>query len=72
MEYSGKTERCKVRIIAPGGWLADYNGQVCDAIFYEGDINPQIDTEQLKPPIPRWQSAKARDLERVAQEEGEE
>ncbi len=65
MEYSGKREEAKVRIKqgAPG-FLAKYVGQECDAILYD-DGHAQIDTEQLKPPIPKWQSAQQKYLERI-------
>jgi hypothetical protein len=62
MEYAGTSQRLRVRVVAKAGWLAKYEGQECDAIFYSGAM-PQIDTEQLKPPMPRWQSASAADLE---------
>jgi len=65
MEYYGKSERCRVRVIATTGWLAKYNGQECDATFYDEGVNPQIDTEQLKPPLPRWQSTVPENLERI-------
>ena len=62
MEYYGKTWNRRVRIIATSGWLKEYSGQTCDATFYDGAM-PHIDTEQLTPPMPRWQSAKSADLE---------
>src|SRR6185436_15509044 len=50
MEYHGRSYKVRVRIIATVGWLAKYNGQECDATFYENGPQPQIDTEQLTPP----------------------
>lgn len=64
-EGAGKATAARVRIVAKDGWLHKYLGQECDAIFYEYAM-PQIDTEQLNPPLPRWQSAKASDLESIA------
>lgn len=63
MEYYGKIENARVRIVATSGWLARYAGQECNAIIYAGTTKPQIDTEQLNPPLPKWQSAAATDLE---------
>ena len=60
----GRTRLVRVMIIATTGWLAKYNGQICNAIFYE-KARPQIDTEQLKPPLPKWQSARLEDLKEV-------
>lgn len=57
-----KSSLYRVRIIATTSWLKDYAGQECDAIFYEEGISPMIDTEQLRPPLPRWQSCSAYDL----------
>ena len=62
MEVNCQAWHERVRIIATDGWLAEYNGQECDAIFYDG-LSPHIDTEQLTPPKPRYQTAKASDLE---------
>lgn len=44
MEYHGKSERVRVRIVATDGWLRKYNGQECDAILYEGDVSPQCES----------------------------
>lgn len=66
MEYSGKSRSALVKIIAKEGWLARYNGQYCNAIFYEGNLKPQIDTEQLAPPFPRWQSVDLKDIEQCS------
>lgn len=63
MEYNGKSRSATVKIVATTGWLAKYSGQSCTATFYEGGIKPQIDTEQLRPPLPRWQSVKSEDIE---------
>lgn len=59
--YSGKSTRARVRLAVPldHKWSQHwkkYNGQECDAILYEGDVSPQIDSEQLNPTMPRWQS----------------
>lgn len=66
-DFVGKSKKCRVEIVAVKGWLARYIGQQCDAIFYESDdgqsVMPHIDTEQLRPPLPRWQSANPEDLE---------
>ena len=62
-EYAGPFNRCRVRICATRGWLAEYNGQTCDAIFYAPGVNPQIDTERLHPPLPKWQSVHREELE---------
>ncbi len=63
MTYEGKSERVRVRIVACASarYLERYFGQYCDAIFYD-DGHAQIDTEQLHPPIPKWQSCKQTDL----------
>jgi len=57
-EYLGTSRRVRVRI-KPGhpGFLNGYAGQECDAILYDEPVNPQIDSEQLDPPIPKWQTA---------------
>ena len=65
MEYTGKSRIVKTRVIAKDVWLAKYFGQTCDAIMYDGDVNPQINTEQLNPPLPKWQSCKLNNLEEV-------
>jgi hypothetical protein len=62
MEYYGKSKTVTVRIIASKGWLKEYSGQTCKAILYD-DCSPQIDTEQLSPPLPKWQSCDLSDLE---------
>lgn len=56
MNYTGNSRKARVRIVAATGHWKDYNGQECDATIYEADVQPQLDTEQLKPPLPRWQS----------------
>lgn len=65
--FSGKSTRKRVRIVSSTGPWKEYHGQECDAIFYEADdgssVNPHIDTEQLSPPLPKWQQAKKTDLE---------
>jgi len=65
MEYSGKSYNVRVMIVATNGPWAKYNGQMCDAIFYEEGMNAHINTEQLKPPCPKWQQAKPSDLEQI-------
>jgi hypothetical protein len=65
VEYEGKSRRARVRIIAESGWLAGYNGQECNAILYDSGPRPQIDTEQLKPPLPSWQSANWADIQEI-------
>ena len=37
MEVNCQAWHERVRIIATDGWLAEYNGQECDAIFYDGE-----------------------------------
>jgi len=63
MEYCGFSEERRVRIIATSGWLARFNGQECDAVLYGDAAMPQLNTEQLTPPLPKWQSCKASDIE---------
>lgn len=63
MEYNGKSERVRVRILPGSHPWREYAGQECNAILYEPGTNPQIDTEQLKPPWPRWQSIKREFIE---------
>jgi hypothetical protein len=47
----------RVRIIATTGVWAQYKGQQCDAVLYdEPGVLPQINSEQLDPPIPAMQS----------------
>lgn len=68
MNYTGKSHNVRVRIIATSGQWANYFGQECDATLYEEGIDPQIDTEQLTPPLPRWQSINAKHIDVI--EEG--
>ncbi len=65
MEYFGKSESRRVRIkSAPRTkFLERYVGQECDATFYEKGMNAHINSEQLRPPLPKWQSAFPEDLE---------
>ena len=65
MEYVGPYRSVRVRIVATTGWLAKYAGQECDATFYGEGTHPHIDTQQLNPPMSRWQTANAEDLEVV-------
>ncbi len=64
MEYNGTVRHVRVRIMhgAAKCWAA-YAGQKCDAILYEGGINPQINSEQLTPPLPKWQTIPLEDIE---------
>ncbi len=62
MDYNGNSRTARVRIVATTGWLARYQGQTCDAIIYDPGVNPQLNTEQLKPPLPKWQSARLSDI----------
>lgn len=64
MQYSGKTRNVRVRIThgAQHFW-SRYAGQECDATLYEGGINPQLNTEQLNPPLPKWQTIDIQDVE---------
>lgn len=56
-EYYGKSYNYQVKILPNTHCVwKDYIGQICDATYYEGDISPQINTEQLKPSLPKWQS----------------
>ncbi len=66
MQFDGKSRDVRVRIIATQGWLAKYNGQECDATLYDGGPNPHINTEQLTPPIPRWQTAAPEEIEVIS------
>lgn len=63
MEYSGGVEQRKVLIVARAGHWAQYFGQTCDALLYDGDVMPQLNTEQLTPPLPKWQSIKRSEIE---------
>ena len=65
MQYDGPTRHVRVRIVATTGPWAEYNGQECDALFYRPDMSAQINSEQLKPPLPKWQSAKLTDLQEL-------
>jgi hypothetical protein len=69
MDLSSRVTSREVRIrIKSGarGWK-EYSGQECDATIYEGDgaPNPQINTEQLTPPLPKWQSISLDSIEVV-------
>ena len=55
MMYYGKATNVRIVIIAERGWLKRYRGQECDATVYD-DGHCQLNTEQLKPPLPKWQS----------------
>lgn len=61
-EYFGKSKQVRVRIKPTGTW-AEYAGQECDAIIYDGGVNPHLNTEQLNPPLRKWQQAKISDIE---------
>ena len=61
-DYNGPSQHVRVRIRDTGGWK-EYAGQECDAILYREDMNAHINTEQLKPPLPKWQQAKRSDIE---------
>lgn len=64
MQYSGKSHNVRVRIMHGASKIwANYGGQKCDAILYEGGINPQINSEQLTPPLPKWQTISIDDVE---------
>ncbi len=64
MYYEGKTTEARVRINSLAkGWLRNYIGQECDALIYDEGVTPQINTEQLKPPLPKWQSAELKELD---------
>ena len=58
MEYNGSYKGVRVMIANATNcsWLSNYVGQECDAIFYDKNTKPQINSEQLSPPIPKWQS----------------
>jgi hypothetical protein len=64
METADKPMLVRVKIVAETGWLASYNGQHCDALIYQTH-DPQIDTEQLTPPMPRYQTVRRRDIEEL-------
>ncbi len=66
MEYYGESRVARVRITdrATGTW-ANYRGQECEAIFYGEAAMPQINSEQLSPPLPKWQSVKRDWIEEV-------
>lgn len=65
-EYIGISRDARVRIVGNNSrWLQPYLGQECDAIFYEGGIKPQINSEQLNPPVIRYQSVFAEDLQEI-------
>ena len=58
MDWNGKSETRTVRINdkAEGFWRK-YIGQSCEATLYGPDgPNPQLNTEQLNPPLPKYQS----------------
>lgn len=67
MEYSGKSENVRARIKPTAKyWGARYPNQECDAIIYAPDVNPQLNTEQLNPPLPKWQSLPLEDIEIIS------
>jgi hypothetical protein len=60
MDYSGTSRYVRVRINAEAeGHWKEYVGQECDAIIYEDGISPHVNSEQLNPPLPKYQSIKA-------------
>lgn len=66
MDYNGPVKKVRVRIAEGAGfWLRKYVGQECDAILYgepPGADDVQVDSEQLSPPLPKWQHARLSDL----------
>ena len=65
MQYDGPSRNVRVRIredIPIKEWLSRYAGQECDATFYGPGMSAHINTEQIDPPITKWQSAKESDL----------
>ncbi len=64
MQYSGSSRNVRVRIMhgAAKCW-AKYGGQECDATLYDPPVNPQINSEQLNPPMPKWQTIPLEDIE---------
>ena len=65
--YMGSSRHVRVEIIATSGPWIQYRGQQCDAIIYDPPVSPQINTEQLSPPFPKWQMAKPEDIKEVQQ-----
>ncbi len=65
MDTNLRSRNARIKIITKDGWLAEYNGQECDAIIYDGWVNPQLNTEQLNPPLPKYQSCKLDCIEEV-------
>jgi hypothetical protein len=55
-DYNGPSRNCRVKIIAVTGPWGLYNGQDCDAIIYRPDMLVHINSEQLNPSLPKWQS----------------
>ena len=62
-DYTGKSTYARIRILPTSKHWKAYAGQECDAILYEGNVMPQINSEQLNPPLPKWQSLPLNDLE---------
>lgn len=62
-EYVGHSQYVKVRIVSSTLWGGKYLGQECEGIIYREGVRPQINTEQLTPPFPKWQSCDLSDIE---------
>ena len=63
MEYDGPISKRRVRLVATTGTWAKYEGQECDATFYGPGMNVHLNSEQLVPPLPKYQSAKPEEVE---------
>lgn len=62
-EYEGKIRHARVKIKKTSRHWSRYADQECDAIIYDPPVMPQINSEQLKPPVPKWQSIPLSDVD---------
>lgn len=66
-DYKGLSCKARVRVkSAVEHWLDPYVGQECDAIIYPQLASAMLDTEQLNPPLPKYQTVGLECVEVIA------
>jgi hypothetical protein len=63
MDYNGPSKSARVKIKPGVKFWEKYAGQSCDATLYPELGSLHINSEQLKPPLPKWQSLRIDEVE---------